>query len=278
MNPSSALSFQLLSCSVLVQFDDVLIGERMRYMVPPAQQPPQQTCQLHYRVSGSRPYAIFEEDDYLETFNDADDVLYRIYARAYSRMIDRYVEAGWVFLHAGLVRINQKRVMLIGDSGAGKTTLTARLLFDGHGFEGDEMVLAQPGRAMAAPRCLHLKEGIERNIPELAGQLDRLPTVQGDGRNIYALDPTGFGLQWEITIGTIDHIVYVRPNHGSDTSLTALSTLQTMKHVTESFMGWGRTNRLLASAAADLSRRAGHELALGDPVSGARLLEKLTKQ
>ena len=140
------------------------------------------------------------------------------------------------------------------------------------------MVLAQPGRAMAAPRCLHLKEGIERNIPELAGHLGRLPSVQGDGRNIYALDPTGFGLNWQITIGTIDHIVHVRPNHGSETSLTRLSTLQTMKCVTESFMGWGRTNRLLASTAADLSRHAGHELALGDPVSGARLLDKLTNQ
>jgi|GEM_PF-5353842 len=46
--------------------------------------------------------------------------------------------------------------MLVGDKGAGKTTLSARLLFEDIEVFGDEKVLVQGSKVIPLPRKFHL--------------------------------------------------------------------------------------------------------------------------
>ena len=164
------------------------------------------------------------------------------------------------------------------NKGAGKTTLTSALLFAGHEVEGDEMVLLRDTIAMASPRRLHLKNGIENQVPELAPLLAQFPTAYAGTEVLRALDPTELGYKWVIRAGLIDHIIWIRPNHGEETALAPLSSLLILQHLIEGYLGWGESKEQVFRYCAQISRPGGYELALGQPRDAIVQLESLADQ
>jgi hypothetical protein len=68
-----------------------------------------------------------------------------------------------VFVHAGMVAIDGRALLLPGRSGCGKTTLTAALLAAGAAYGSDEYaVLGPDGRVHPYPRPLEVRDGAVR--------------------------------------------------------------------------------------------------------------------
>ncbi len=156
---------------------------------------------------------------------------------------------------------------------SGKTSLVTRLLFSGHQIEGDELVLARMGTLMSVPRRLHLKPGIENQVPELAGHLDDLPVSRSEEFGIRALDPTTLGFEWRISPGPIDRLIWISPNHGGVTKLESLGSFAMLQRLIESYQGWGESKKLVLKCAAQLGRSGGHQLVLGAAAEAVSKLE-----
>lgn len=271
------IRFQILSCLVSIKYEDPGLTQTLYYMDVQARQAVEVLKTLSYTVSGYGPYAIYEESDLLDRVASGEDVLFHVYRRVYCRVLDRYVLAGWVVLHAGAVRINGYRMGLLGDKGAGKTTVMTRLLFAGHQLEGDELLLARGDQLLAVPRRLHLKPGIEKTVPELAGQLDDLPVAWSGELKISALDPTSLGFDWQIAPGTVDQWIWIAPNHGGDTKLEKLASFPMMQRILESYLGWGESKERVVNCAAGLAKSGGQQLLLGDAEAAVKKLELLAE-
>ena len=70
------LSFQLLSCRVLIEYEHAALEEKLAYLVLSARQELPVKKTLHYRVSGTGPYQVFEEGDFAEGASTPADVLH----------------------------------------------------------------------------------------------------------------------------------------------------------------------------------------------------------
>lgn len=267
--------FQLLPCRIVIQYQDPVLRDQLDYIAVSARQSVSVTSTYTYRVSGSGPYVLHEDGDFLADAALPEDVSFYIYRRVYRRMLERFVLAGWVVFHAGLVKINNKSFLLMGNKGAGKTTLVTRLLLAGYALEGDEMVLARGNEIMAVPRRLHLKPGIEEQVPELASHLDGLPVALAGDLKIRGLDPANLGFDWRIAPCQPDHLVWLSPNHGGVTELQALGSFSMMQKLLEAYLGWGESKSRVVSCAANLSRGGGHRLVLGEASDAVSHLEQL---
>jgi hypothetical protein len=269
--------FQLLCSEITIVYDDPGLQLLLSYIALNARQNIPITAQWSYQVRGTGPYEIYEEGDLFDQTNSLSDVQFHIYQRSYRRILDRYITAGWIALHAGIVQVAGQRMLLMGDKGAGKTTLTSRLLTSGHAVEGDEIALVRRDDVMACPRRLHIKPGIEKNVPALAPHLANLPTSISSGVTIRALDPTVAGYAWNIISGPLDKIIYIAPNHGGETTLEPLSTFNVLQRLLENYLGWGQSKKQVRNYAMQLSRRDSFQLNLGNAESAVTLLEALPR-
>jgi hypothetical protein len=272
---SGATTFQLLSCWVNIQYEDPALHRTFRYLVERARQSFEVRKSLTYEVRGTGPYDILEEGDALDRVLTRADVLHVVYYRVYRRILERFVLAGWITLHAALATINGRRTMILGHKGVGKTTLAARLLFAGHAVEGDEMALVRNGLALALPRAFHLKPDIGRFVPEVAGIVGGLPKVFSGPVEISALEPCECGFDWTIAVAPVDRVVWITPNHGGGTELKPRSSFATIRSIIECSLGWGEAREALVAAASSLGRAGGHELVMGNPHDAVHLLEGL---
>jgi len=276
-NKFSELGFQLLSCHVSIRHEDSALTKALAYMAVSARQEAKVLATLSYTVTGFGPYEIREERDFFERVQSAEDVLFHIYGRVYARTMERYVLSGWVVWHAGLASIAGKRFLLAGNKGAGKTSLVTRLLFSGHQIGGDELTLARGGIVMSVPRRLHLKPGIENQVPELVSHLDGLPISRSEDFGIRAMDPTTFGFQWRISPGPVDRLIWISPNHGGVTRLEPLGSFAMLQRLIRSYRGWGEARNLVLKCAAQLVRNGGHQLVLGAVAEAVSKLEVLAQ-
>lgn len=245
--------FRLLPYEVNVTADDDRLASKVAYLANHAEQWAPLKRRLRYHVEGRGPYDVFEDGERLESVPAPDDVLGVLYARCYGRVVDHLSVGGWVPLHAGLVTIARRRLLVVGHKGVGKTTLMLRLLHDGYGVEGDEMVFTRDGVAVALPRSFHLKPGTDALIPELGARFDDLPfTVTSDGYQVTAFDPGAEGFDWRLGIGPIDGAVVLRANHGGETSVRPLTTLEVVQYVLDHSFPTSESRPMLVRAGAAL--------------------------
>ena len=271
-------SFQLLSCQISIRYEDPDLRQILDYLSLQAVQNIPGSASLSYLVTGTGPYEIREEGDLLDRVHAKSDVQFHVYQRVYRRVLERYVLAGWIALHAGLVQVGGKRMLLLGAKGAGKTTLSTRLMFSGHRLEGDEIALLRHNEVMACPRRLHFKPGIEKQIPELSSLLDDLPTSISSNMTVKALDPSAAGFDWDIRSGPVDCIVNIEPNHGGTTRISRLSSFEILQHLLESYLGWGQGKGQVLDHAIGLAKRGGYRLKLGCSIEAVEQLQRLANQ
>lgn len=267
------ITFQLLSCQVEIDHEDPAIAAKLDYLANRAAQPIKSRQTFRYEVRGLSPYEIREGGDLVGTYGTPDDVLYVIYSRVHRRVLERFVSSGWVVFHGVIVRFNDSRFLILGEKGSGKSTLAMRLMYAGHQVEGDEWAMERDGEVLAFPRNLHLKPGIETQVPEMIDHLDKLPTTYMGDAEISALDPSTLGFDWDITVGPVDEVIWITANHGHGTSLKRRPPFDAIRKIIESALGWGETTEAVVAAASRLGAAGGFELALGDASEGIRHLE-----
>lgn len=118
-------------------------------------------------------------------------------------------------LHGATVLIEGRRLVLMADKGAGKTTLTLSLLAAGHAVEGDEHLVLELDGVVARPRTLRIKTGSLRLVNGVPATITRNPRIDlWAGGHIYAVDPGLFGRPWIIRRGRLDGLILIEPNHG----------------------------------------------------------------
>lgn len=172
--------------------------------------------------------------------------------------------------HGASVVIGDRRFMVTGHKGSGKTTLMLHLLAAGHRVEGDEHLVLQQDSVIARPRTLRVKPGSFRIVENLPAGIATTPSFeQWDGSVIHAVSPALFGSPWSIREGRLDGMIFIQPNHGGRSIASKLSTDDAFTRLMQSvylagnsaLMGTVQLRRLA-------SERPAYLLRLGD-LSGA---------
>lgn len=119
-------------------------------------------------------------------------------------------------LHAGCVTHGGRGVLFVGPGRSGKTTLMARLLYEGFAVQGDDTVVLRGGFAMAVPRRFRVRRGTLALVPQLSS---RAPAwaLEGppNGYHVVVVDPVELGFAWRIAPVPVDVVFFLVPGHGS---------------------------------------------------------------
>jgi ABC-type glutathione transport system ATPase component len=133
---------------------DRRVVERLAALLPDARHPVPALRRAHYRVTAtSDGIAVAEEGDALAVAENPEDAADLVHVRAHRRAFELASLAGWVRVHAATVDLDGTRVLIVGPSGTGKTTLATKLLVEGADVQGDESVLVRRGESLAVPRA-----------------------------------------------------------------------------------------------------------------------------
>lgn len=116
-----------------------------------------------YRVwrVGRSSEAIYESDDRSDFFWWLDDALFRKSLKKSSHLIQ---------IHGGAVEKGGKATLFLGDSYAGKSTMTLHLIRQGYRFLTDEVILINPRTRRVEP--------FHRNLLVRQGAIDGDPVLQ----------------------------------------------------------------------------------------------------
>jgi hypothetical protein len=225
---------------------------------------------MHYRVE-SHPdgHLVVEEGDELAVVSGPHAVLDLVYRRVHQRAFELAALRGWVRLHAAVVDAPAGRVLLVAPSGAGKTTLSCRLLLDGVAVRADESALVRNGAAVPVPRRFHLKRGAELAVPDLRPLTQDLPRL-ADG-SIRAFDPAEAGIAWLIEERPVDHIVLLSRAEGPATMSPASAVEVMPEIVAEAFRHQEPVGALLNEIATVMRTARCWRLVAG-PVADASVL------
>jgi hypothetical protein len=108
--------------------------------------------------------------------------------------------------HAALLSRGGEGVLICGDPGAGKTTLSVSLLSAGFGYHSDDIVwIGEGGEAVGAPFAPAIKAGGWPLLEEMAAGVATSATyLRSDGQQVrYLLPPAHDGGQVPLRIGSI---------------------------------------------------------------------------
>jgi hypothetical protein len=231
---------------------------------------------VRLRVEGNERsgYTVFDNDDVLAAVASPREVLDEVFARAHRRAFELASLSGWVRFHGAVVRVGDQRVVVVGDSGAGKTTLTVSLLVAGHHVETDESFVTREGSVLAVPRRFHVKPGTRARVPE-AAWLDHAPVLDGDPP-LSVVDPTEHGFEWTLAGGPVDRVVLLERAEGPS-SVAAVGASVAVQVLIDQSFPVAESRALVVRRAVELVRGAttrrvvngddGHalDLLLGDP-------------
>jgi hypothetical protein len=257
-----ALERRLLWHSLRVDGDPQAV-EHLALLLPDAAHPMPAVRGLHYSVHRTADgYVITEEGDALATVATASEAADLVHVRAHRRAFELASLSGWARLHAATVDLDGARVLVVGPSGAGKTTLATRLLLDGADVQGDESVLVRRGESLAVPRALHLKPGSAPLLPELADVLPALPVVN----DVTVLDPVRIDRPVRLELAPIAHVVVLagRTDDAGTVACTPLdggAVLQAL--LTDAFPLTETKARMVSVVAGAMEAARGHELTSG---------------
>jgi hypothetical protein len=214
-----AIAFSALGLKIHISTDCKRLERRLEDITITADQDPPVTETLAIEVKKKEGvYKVLEEGKRLVSSRDAEWITLYLHELINFRV-------GWhvrdlIKIHAASGSFRERRFLLAGDRGAGKTTLATRMLFEGATVYGDETVLLEEGEIMPFPRKFHLKEGTLPLIPQLipmGRKLRSYPAYYG-GR-FFFFDPTDAGFEWPVSKGKLDAVFYLEPHHGKTSEI-----------------------------------------------------------
>lgn len=264
-------SFQLLACAFRFETDDAEVADALEFLTPHATQ--------DYPVSTSYRYEIRLRDDRYEIAENGVDLDYErcpeFVMRSLYRRINRLAMdavAGATIIHSGSGRHRGQRFLVVGARLSGKSTVMARLLFEGVEAQGDEMALLSDGMTTPFPRRFHVREASLAYLPELEAMLTTLPYLTGEqDRRLFAFDPAKAGFDWRIDTGPVGVVFFLEQNHGGQTRLVPCSKVNMVQHVmTQCLPPAGTGGRWIAQLSAAIDQARTYILYNGEPRRTAR--------
>jgi hypothetical protein len=229
----------------------------------------------HRGSAGGSRYRIIEEGGEPREELTSSGVVQYLHRRVFLLSIEDRPQS--LVLHTACLRNGGRRILLVGTEGAGKTTLTLRLMLAGYQIEGDENVFIDGRGVIARPRALRVKERALAHLPEIAERIAAAPFLTDlYGRKIYNLSPGMVGAPWQIQEGAVDLLVLLRPNHGGASSLRRLGALAVGRELLAE-IAFPETGRGAAVAAlAGLTARArAFDMSLGNSSQAIDLIDRL---
>ena len=180
-------------------------------------------------------------------------------------------------LHAACLRRDGRRFLLVGSKGAGKSTLTIRLMRAGYEVEGDENVFVNHSSVIARPRGCRVREGALAQLADVAGLVSSQPCYldHDTGERVFNCDPRALGsAAWKISEGRADAVFVLRPNHGGYSSVRPLQP-SAMVQSLMSETGWKETGRgaSVGNLVALATSASAFDLSLGDHPTALRCIE-----
>jgi hypothetical protein len=118
-------------------------------------------------------------------------------------------------VHAGCASWLGRQFLAVGPPRSGKTTLMARLLYEGFTVHGDELVLVRAGEALPYPR----RFGVRPPTLSLVPQLLAFAGGTSPASKPMIVDPAQLGFDWTIAPAPVDAVFFLEPNHGGRTYL-----------------------------------------------------------
>jgi hypothetical protein len=170
---------------------------------------------LVLRVDG-RPgdYRLSENGDAWRTLTNATDVANVVHTRVTARALELAARKGWVCVHGFTAEVAGRRLLVVGPSGAGKTTAALGLLVAGARVDGDECVLVSGGQVVAVPRRFLVKEGTGRLVPGSDALLDAAVVLGDREPPVPIVDPRCAGRPWRTSVDPIDELVLLERTDG----------------------------------------------------------------
>jgi hypothetical protein len=258
-------SVQLLACEFRIAVDCERLAGWLDDTVSSAVQA--HPVSRRYRLDVSRAngaYRIHEDGEARHvaptTESAAEYIRRRLHHLSFAAL------TGYTKVHAGCATWAGRRLLAVGAARSGKTTLMARLLWEGFAVHGDEMVLLRDGRSIAYPRRLGIRAPTLELVPQigaLAPALARAGHSHGD--KVLVLDPHEIGLPWRIEPGPVDAVFYLEANHGGCTEVRSCARhLMVQRVMPQSAPPDGGASRWIAEVCAIIGRAECYTLALGD--------------
>ena len=204
-------SIRLLACRIDISVDCERLAACLDQLLPRVEQryPISRQHRLAVRRDGDA-YRISE--DGIERWAEPDPLsaAYAIGARVHALALAAMPD--FTKIHAGCASWEGRRFLAVGPPESGKTTLMARLAYEGFAVHGDELVLVKDGEALPYPRRFGVRAPTVALIPGLAaGRAEHVGPM--------VTDPAHLGFQWVIDRQPIAAVFYLVPNHGGRTRL-----------------------------------------------------------
>jgi hypothetical protein len=161
-------------------------------------------------------FQIFYNGRFCKSTSNGSSLIYNLLGLIHGRVFEDIAET--IRIHAGCGEYKDKRFLMVGDKGAGKTTLMTRLLFEGFRIDCDELVIFQNDEVTPFPRRFLIKESSIDLLPQVESMIDSVPFIQvEDGSKIYSFSPSDAGFSWRIETRRIDKIFFLESNYGGET-------------------------------------------------------------
>ncbi len=123
-------------------------------------------------------------------------------------------------VHSGCGEWEGRSFIVVGDKGAGKTTLMLRLLYGGFRIFSDELALVRDGKALPFPRRFHIKQESTGLLTFMSGLIDKLPyNWTSYGHKMYSFTPRDAGYGWRIDERDVRAVIYLEPNHSGESRI-----------------------------------------------------------
>jgi hypothetical protein len=162
-----------------------------------------------------------------------------------------YDRAWCVGLHAAAIADSEVSVVLAGQGGSGKSTLTAALLQFGFVYLSDDVVPldSRDRAAVPLPVCLNLKSGslpvLERYYPGIRA----LPGYPAGNATVHYFPPPGFAENPPRGSYPVSHLVFPRYQAGARTDFHAIGAVEAFRGLVE---GGSVVRRWSAAAVEEL--------------------------
>jgi hypothetical protein len=212
---------------VRIRTNCALLDRQLDYLVLDAVQDYPVTASIRFdamREAGQYRIRADREERWVEV--DPVAAMDRLHQASYRKLYESLPPSS-AFLHSACGSMHGCRFLLIGQSGAGKTTLITRLAREGALVEGDELVVLHEDCAVAVPRRFRIRDHGLSQLPWLAEATGRMPVFENaDGSRTYAFAPSEGGYPWHIRDASIDAVIFVEPNHGGQSRLAEIAKFE----------------------------------------------------
>lgn len=190
---------------------------------------PTRLHRLEVRREGAG-YRIREDGQAREHVPDADAVGRSVHERVHTLALAAL--DGHAKLHAGCATFRGRGVLFAGAGRSGKTTLMARLLYEGFDVQGDDTVVLRDGHASAVPRRFRVRRGTLTLVPQLASRTPPWAVNSPpNGYHVAVIDPAELGFPWRIAWVPVETVFFLVPAHGSPSRVAACPRYQMARYL-----------------------------------------------